>query len=246
MQIGDLSPSSRRGSVSHDVARASALTFFIFLAVAGWQMLPVSSGNDEVRSAAALETLEPRTKKIESEAYPLAHAGQDHSRMEVREAVGAVPSVVERTATGAPVTNPNSDALKPISTHDPLPTGPAFVGAPSTVAEVEATAAVGPDPAQAAPNAEGWWVVLGSSPEASFVPARASTALNNASRCNLSALRDRSSEFEGFAPGLIVYLAGPYADRTKAQTVLRQARGCIGDAYMKWAKRSGEHRPEPA
>ena len=246
MQVGDLSPGSRRGSASHDLVGASALTFFIFVAVAGWQMPSAHFGREEVRSAAALNAPEPRTKKVESQAQPSVLAIQDHSNMEVGDAVDAVPSADGRAATVSPVSNANSDAPLPDLASDPRPTRTAFAGAPETVTEVETTAAVGPDPAQAAPNAEGWWVILGSFAEAASVPERASTALSNASRCHISALRDRSSEFDGLAPGLIVYLTGPYADRARAQTVLRQAKGCIGDAYMKRAKRSGGHRPEPA
>src|SRR3712207_3041435 len=100
MRVGDLSPSSRRGSACRNMARSSASTFLIFLAVAGWQMLPVSFGNEEAASAAAPQTLEHQ-KNIEPNAHGVA------------EAIGAAPTAVESTATAAAVTAEHDDAPGP-------------------------------------------------------------------------------------------------------------------------------------
>jgi hypothetical protein len=87
---------------------------------------------------------------------------------------------------------------------------------------------------------EGWWVILASFAERYAIPEPTHRALlDTASRCRVSAGRERSSDFEGFTPGYTVYVLGPFSEKTAAEQLLPQVKACVPGAYLKWAKPRG-------
>lgn len=113
---------------------------------------------------------------------------------------------------------------------------------PDATAETGAITATGSEPPRTdphrEPNAEGWWIILASFPEAAGVPdAAGRTVVEAARRCGVAPLAEASNRFEGLSPQLMVFLVGPYTERGNAQQNLRRIRTCVPDAYFKWAKR---------
>jgi len=102
-----------------------------------------------------------------------------------------------------------------------------------------------PDKAEIGSGA-GWWVILrsfnvgeadsGTMPIASSV-RRASDA---AHRCGMSVFNDFSSKFRGFAPGYMVVVVGPFADKADAARSQQQVKGCVSGTYVKYAQHLGE------
>jgi DnaJ domain len=102
-------------------------------------------------------------------------------------------------------------------------------------------------PQQAPNNARsgseaGWWIILGSinvdeGDSASTLIRRASGA---ARRCGMDAFNDFSSNFRGFAPGYMVVVIGPFADKVEAARSRQQVNGCVSRTYVKYAQHLGE------
>jgi curved DNA-binding protein CbpA len=98
-----------------------------------------------------------------------------------------------------------------------------------------------PNKAQSGSGA-GWWIILGSvnvdeGDNASTLISRASGA---ARRCGMDAFNDLSSNFRGFAPGYMVVVIGPFADKVEAARSRQQVNGCVSRTYVKYAQHLGE------
>jgi curved DNA-binding protein CbpA len=98
-----------------------------------------------------------------------------------------------------------------------------------------------PNKAQSGSGA-GWWIILGSvnvdeGDSASTLISRASGA---ARRCGMDAFNDLSSNFRGFAPGYMVVVIGPFADKVEAARSRQQVNGCVSRTYVKYAQHLGE------
>ena len=102
---------------------------------------------------------------------------------------------------------------------------------------------VSPAPNQAqSGSGAGWWIILGSinvdeGDSAATLIRRASGA---ARRCGMDAFKDLSSNFRGFAPGYMVVVIGPFADRVEAARSRQQVNGCVSRTYVKYAQHLGE------
>jgi hypothetical protein len=62
-----------------------------------------------------------------------------------------------------------------------------------------------------------------------------------AARCGIRAFHDLSNKFIGFTPGYNVVVSGPYATRGEAERILKGAKQCVPDAYLKYAKYTGNY-----
>jgi curved DNA-binding protein CbpA len=98
-----------------------------------------------------------------------------------------------------------------------------------------------PNKAQSGSGA-GWWVILGSfnAGEADSATALIASSVRRASdaaqRCGLGAFNDFSSKFRGFAPGYMVVVVGPFADKADAARSQQQVNGCVSGTYVKYAQ----------
>ena len=92
----------------------------------------------------------------------------------------------------------------------------------------------------------GWWVILGSINvgEADSATALVASSVKRASgaahRCGTVAFNDFSSKFRGFAPGYMVVVIGPFADKADAARSQQQVNGCVSGTYVKYAQHLGE------
>lgn len=87
---------------------------------------------------------------------------------------------------------------------------------------------------------DGYWIIVGSLP-AEFHDDAAAEAIRNRIRpCGFEPFNDFSSKFFGFRPGLNVFVLGAYASRGEANAILRAARRCVPDAYIKRGTYAGE------
>ena len=89
---------------------------------------------------------------------------------------------------------------------------------------------------------EGWWVILGSLPTEPW--ERQQTDYDRmhaaAAPCGLEVFNDLSGKFEGFRAGYNVFVVGAFESQSDANGVLKQARKCFPDAYIKSGKYLGE------
>lgn len=91
-----------------------------------------------------------------------------------------------------------------------------------------------------AQNFDGWWVVVGATQGTLFNDRGAKLIHARIGRCGLTAFNDFSEKFTGFAPGLTVFVLGPYSSRGEAMAVQSAARHCVPDAYIKQGRYLGE------
>ena len=102
-----------------------------------------------------------------------------------------------------------------------------------------------PNKAQSGSGA-GWWVILRSFNvgEADSATTLTASSVRRASgvahRCGMGAFNDFSSKFRGFAPGYIVVVVGPFADKADAARSQQQVKGCVSGTYVKYAQHLGE------
>jgi hypothetical protein len=89
----------------------------------------------------------------------------------------------------------------------------------------------------------GWWVVLASYNVVSGQPKIVSDVRHTtgaAHKCGSSARNDLSSKFDGFRPGYVVVVVGPFAIRADAVTSQQQVNACVSGTYLKYARRLEE------
>ena len=81
---------------------------------------------------------------------------------------------------------------------------------------------------------EGWFAVLGSFESRRGAQRRAE------SRCLVYSYRDvyvlDSDDVEGFTPGLWDVVARPFRSRNRADRIVRELRGCVPDAYVRYGE----------
>ena len=88
----------------------------------------------------------------------------------------------------------------------------------------------------------GWWVILGSfnvgaaDSATTLIASSVRRAGGAAQRCGLGAFNDFSSKFSGFAPGYMVVVVGPFADKVDAARSQQQVKGCVSGTYVKFAQ----------
>jgi len=103
---------------------------------------------------------------------------------------------------------------------------------------------------QAANNAQGgsgagWWVILGSinlgeaDSATTMIASGVRRASSAAHRCGMGAFNDLSSKFRGFAPGYMVVVIGPFADKADAAKSQQQVSRCAAGTYVKYAQHLG-------
>jgi cell division septation protein DedD len=92
----------------------------------------------------------------------------------------------------------------------------------------------------------GWWVILGSfnigeaDSATTLIGSDVRRASGAAHRCGMGAFNDFSSKFRGFAPGYMVVVIGPFADKAEAARSQQQVKGCVSGTYVKYAQHLGE------
>ena len=114
--------------------------------------------------------------------------------------------------------------------------GVATVGEPNLLCEPARWLGKGAPISRVAASDTGWWVVLATVPADQDVQG----ALQRLEGCGLHPFNDFSSKFNGFRPGFLVVVDGPYATRNEAEGVRSAASQCVPDAYVKWAHYLGE------
>lgn len=88
---------------------------------------------------------------------------------------------------------------------------------------------------------EGWWIVLAARPtDGSSAPS--DPAFDDRVRaCGVDPFGDFSAKFAGFAPGVVVVVhMVPFPTKAAAAPMLKAARRCVPDAYLKWGRYAGE------
>ena len=102
-----------------------------------------------------------------------------------------------------------------------------------------------PNKAQSGSGA-GWWVILGSfnvgeaDSGTTLIAPSVGRASGAAHRCGMDAFNDFSSKFRGFAPGYLVVVIGPFADKADAARSQLQVNRCVSGTYVKYAQHLGE------
>jgi curved DNA-binding protein CbpA len=87
----------------------------------------------------------------------------------------------------------------------------------------------------------GWWVILGSfNVDEGDSAAGVRRATGAARRCGMDAFNDLSLKFRGFAPGYMVVVIGPFADKVDAARSRQQVNGCVSGTYVKYAQHLGQ------
>ena len=92
----------------------------------------------------------------------------------------------------------------------------------------------------------GWWVILGSfnvgeaDSATTLIASSVRRASGAAHRCGMGAFNDFSSKFRGFAPGYMVVVIGPFADKADAARSQQQVNGCVSGTYVKYAQHLAE------
>jgi hypothetical protein len=95
-------------------------------------------------------------------------------------------------------------------------------------------------------SAAGWWVIVGSfnvgevESATSLIGSGVRRASGAAHRCGMDAFNDFSSKFRGFAPGYMVVVIGPFADKADAARSQQQVKECVSGTYVKYAQHLGE------
>ena len=202
---------------STNVASAEA-TSSGSLALADLDVAPAPSN----QAAAPPHSLPNKTPELNAE---LSSALQDHSSVTVVDGSSA------KVAT----------ALKSLASIDREP-------APYATNE---TTALQPSPPQGSAKAQngsgaGWWIILGSfdvgqgESAATLIASGVRRASGAAQRCGISAFNDFSAKFQGFAPGYMVVVIGPFVDRAQAARSQQRVNGCVSGTYVKYAQHLGE------
>ena len=107
------------------------------------------------------------------------------------------------------------------------------------------SASQAPNKAQGGSGA-GWWVILGSinvgegDSAATLIEPSVRRASSAAHRCGMGAFNDFSSKFRGFAPGYMVVVIGPFADKADAARSQQQVNRCVSRTYVKYAQHLAE------
>ena len=92
----------------------------------------------------------------------------------------------------------------------------------------------------------GWWIVLGSinvgdgDGATALIEPSVRRASSAAHRCGMGAFNDFSSKFRGFAPGYMVVVIGPFADKADAARSQQQVNRCVARTYVKYAQHLGD------
>jgi hypothetical protein len=92
----------------------------------------------------------------------------------------------------------------------------------------------------------GWWIILGSfdvtetDSATTLISAGVRRASGAAQRCGMGTFNDFSAKFRGFAPGYMVVVIGPFADKAEAARSQQRVNGCIARTYVKYAQHLGE------
>ena len=88
-------------------------------------------------------------------------------------------------------------------------------------------------PAQA--EHKGWYVIMGSFDyRATSAAQRRSNEVQD--ECGLDARWDDAIYFSGLNPNVVFVYMGPYHAKSRARAVLREAKQCVSDAYMKFGR----------
>jgi len=175
---------------------------------------------------AALQSSLPN-KSIEPTAE-LSSARQDHAP--VNEPVSGPPAI---TATG------EAPSLQPLAVAD-LNSARSPANETPQSSEPQAVAK-----GQSSSGA-GWWIILGSfdvnetDSATTLISAGVRRASGAARRCGLGTFNDFSEKFRGFAPGYMVVVIGPFADKAEAARSQQRVNGCIARTYVKYAQHLGE------
>jgi curved DNA-binding protein CbpA len=109
----------------------------------------------------------------------------------------------------------------------------------------QSSKAQAPNKAQIGSGA-GWWLILGSfnmgeaDSATTLIGSDVRRASGAAHRCGMGAFNDFSSKFRGFAPGYMVVVIGPFADKAEAARSQQQVKGCVSGTYVKYAQHLGE------
>lgn len=194
----------------------------------GW-MLVLALGGFVGAGAAVVDALNGARSPLA--VAPAPERGPALARADITPPAAA-PAARDTAAVPTPMPSPGPEAASDAQVPP---------GRPDTISETGAVAQPGIVLAQPPSGATGWWIILGSVPEGGeAADGTARQAVEAARRCGVDPVSGRSSDFEGLAPGLVVYLEGPH-DRGGAQQGLRRVTPCVPDAYVKWAK----HRSTP-
>lgn len=97
--------------------------------------------------------------------------------------------------------------------------------------------------ATAAPAVAGsWWVIIGSHPQEreDLMKPMAMEMSAKAGRCGYRPFNDFSGKFEGFRPGVNVFVVGDYKTRETALAHRQKLLACFPDAYVKEGRYMGE------
>ena len=75
--------------------------------------------------------------------------------------------------------------------------------------------------------------------DSTLIASNVRRASGAAHRCGTGAFNDFSSKFRGFAPGYVVVVVGPFADKADAARSQQQVKGCVSGTYVKYAQHLG-------
>lgn len=95
------------------------------------------------------------------------------------------------------------------------------------------------DPDVRATLDDGYWVIVGVTPEGSG-PVETASIHAKVKKCGFQAFNDFSGKFSNFTPGHIVYVLGAHETKREAQAIQREVRRCVPDAYIKQGRYAGE------
>jgi cell division septation protein DedD len=144
-------------------------------------------------------------------------------------------------ASPAKATTAEVSSLKSLAVVDPEP---ALYSANETTAP-QSSMPQDPNKTQGG-SVAGWWVILGSINvgEADSAMTMVATGVRRASsaahRCGMGTFNDVSSKFRGFAPGYMVVVIGPFAEKADAARSQQRVNGCISGSFVKYAQHLGE------
>ncbi|MBB4102426.1 SPOR domain-containing protein [Allorhizobium borbori] len=86
----------------------------------------------------------------------------------------------------------------------------------------------------------GYWVVVGNMLPDQVIGGKTQNAIQaKIGRCGYEPFNDFSFKF-GFKPGYITFVLGAYATKAEANAVLKSAKSCVPDAYIKYGAYAGE------
>jgi curved DNA-binding protein CbpA len=191
----------------------------------------VSSSMQGGSPQAAQERADAPNKSPELNAEP-SYALPDSSAKELVDGSLAQPTTAEATSSQSP-------ALADLASSDPSP------GAANETIASQSSRPPAPNKAEGGSGA-GWWVILGSinigegDSATTLIEPSVRRASSAAHRCGLGTFNDFSSKFRGFAPGYMVVVIGPFADKVGAARSQQQVNRCVPRTYVKYAQHLGE------